>query len=94
MKDTAFPPTRRERQAEGLLVDDDADWVELMNKVSRGRAVRVRIASNGFDAGMMVRNTARFNRPGRHAPDINARSLPPRPSDAAWKMSASSASAA
>ena len=39
-----------------LVVDDDAELVELMTKVLEedGR-FEVRIASNGFDAGMMVK---------------------------------------
>jgi CheY-like chemotaxis protein len=40
-----------------LLVDDDAELVELMSKVLEedGR-FEVRVASNGFDAGMMVKD--------------------------------------
>src|SRR5262249_51517844 len=40
-----------------LLVDDDADLVELMHRMLEedGR-FEVRIASNGFDAGMMVKD--------------------------------------
>jgi excisionase family DNA binding protein len=57
MRDNGIPTDALESgKRKVLLVDDDAELVELMNKVLEedGR-VEVRIASNGFDAGMMVK---------------------------------------
>jgi excisionase family DNA binding protein len=57
MKDNGIPTDALESgKRKVLLVDDDAELVELMNKVldEDGR-FEVRIASNGFDAGMMVK---------------------------------------
>ena len=57
MKDNSIPTDALESgKRKVLLVDDDAELVELMNKVLEedGR-FEVRIASNGFDAGMMVK---------------------------------------
>src|ERR671937_1487972 len=57
MKDNGIPTDALESgKRKVLLVDDDAELVELMSKVleSDGR-FEVRIASNGFDAGMMVK---------------------------------------
>jgi excisionase family DNA binding protein len=57
MKDNGIPTDALESgKRKVLLVDDDAELVELMNKVLEedGR-FEVRIASNGFDAGMMVK---------------------------------------
>jgi excisionase family DNA binding protein len=58
MKDNSIPTDALESgKRKVLLVDDDVDLVELMNKVIEedGR-FEVRIASNGFDAGMMVKD--------------------------------------
>jgi excisionase family DNA binding protein len=58
MKDNSIPTDALESgKRKVLLVDDDAELVELMNKVIEedGR-FEVRIASNGFDAGMMVKD--------------------------------------
>jgi len=58
MKDNQIPTDALESgKRKVLLVDDDADVVEMMNKflVEDGR-FEVRIASNGFDAGMMVKD--------------------------------------
>src|SRR5260370_20469798 len=58
MKDNGIPTDALESgKRKVLLVDDDAELVELMNKVldEDGR-FEVRIASNGFDAGMMVKD--------------------------------------
>jgi excisionase family DNA binding protein len=58
MKDNGIPTDALESgKRKVLLVDDDADLVLLMNKVldEDGR-FDVRIASNGFDAGMMVKD--------------------------------------
>src|SRR6202048_959838 len=57
MKDNGIPPDARESgKRKVLLVDDDAELVELMTKVLEedGR-FEVRVAGNGFDAGMMVK---------------------------------------
>src|SRR5438270_11579695 len=57
MKDNGIPTEALESgKRKVLLVDDDAELVELINKVLEedGR-FEVRIASNGFDAGMMVK---------------------------------------
>jgi excisionase family DNA binding protein len=57
MKDNGIPTDALESgKRKVLLVDDDAELVELMTKVldEDGR-FEVRIASNGFDAGMMVK---------------------------------------
>ena len=57
MKDNGIPTDALESgKRKVLLVDDDADLVELMTRVIEedGR-FEVRIASNGFDAGMMVK---------------------------------------
>jgi excisionase family DNA binding protein len=57
MKENGIPTDALESgKRKVLLVDDDAELVELMNKVldEDGR-FEVRIATNGFDAGMMVK---------------------------------------
>ena len=57
MKDNGIPTDALESgKRKVLLVDDDHELVELMSKVldEDGR-FEVRIASNGFDAGMMVK---------------------------------------
>ena len=57
MKDNGIPTDALESgKRKVLLVDDDAELVELMSKVLEedGR-FEVRIAGNGFDAGMMVK---------------------------------------
>jgi len=57
MKDNGIPTDALESgKRKVLLVDDDAELVELMTKVldEDGR-FETRIASNGFDAGMMVK---------------------------------------
>src|SRR4051812_25386703 len=57
MKDNGIPTEALESgKRKVLLVDDDVELVELMNKVldEDGR-FEVRIATNGFDAGMMVK---------------------------------------
>lgn len=57
MKDNGIPTDALESgKRKVLLVDDDAELVELMSKVLEedGR-FEVRMASNGFDAGMMVK---------------------------------------
>ena len=57
MKDNGIPTDALESgKRKVLLVDDDAELVELMTRVLEedGR-FEVRIASNGFDAGMMVK---------------------------------------
>src|SRR5581483_11318811 len=57
MKDNGIPTDALESgKRKVLLVDDDAELVELMTKVLEedGR-FEVRIAANGFDAGMMVK---------------------------------------
>ncbi|HWG45403.1 MAG TPA: response regulator [Gemmataceae bacterium] len=57
MKDNGIPTDALESgKRKVLLVDDDAELVDLMSKVldEDGR-FEVRIASNGFDAGMMVK---------------------------------------
>jgi excisionase family DNA binding protein len=58
MKDNKIPTDALESgKRKVLLVDDDVELVELMNKVLEedGR-FEVKIASNGFDAGMMVKD--------------------------------------
>ena len=58
MKDNGIPTDALESgKRKVLLVDDDAELVELMTKVLEedGR-FEVKIASNGFDAGMMVKD--------------------------------------
>jgi two-component system, OmpR family, response regulator RpaA len=57
MKDNGIPTDALESgKRKVLLVDDDVDLVDLMTKVLEedGR-FEVRIAGNGFDAGMMVK---------------------------------------
>ncbi len=57
MKDNGIPTDALESgKRKVLLVDDDAELVDLMTKVLEedGR-FEVRVASNGFDAGMMVK---------------------------------------
>src|SRR5881296_1927293 len=57
MKDNGIPTDALESgKRKVLLVDDDPDLVELMTKVLEedGR-FEVRVAGNGFDAGMMVK---------------------------------------
>lgn len=57
MKDNGIPTDALESgKRKVLLVDDDTELVELMSKVLEedGR-FEVRVASNGFDAGMMVK---------------------------------------
>lgn len=57
MKDNGIPTDALESgKRKVLLVDDDVELVELMNKVldEDGR-FEVKIANNGFDAGMMVK---------------------------------------
>jgi excisionase family DNA binding protein len=57
MKDNGIPTDALESgKRKLLLVDDDVDLVELLNKSFQedGR-FEVRIATNGFDAGMMVK---------------------------------------
>ena len=57
MKDNGIPTDALESgKRKVLLVDDDIELVELMNRVldEDGR-FEVRIAANGFDAGMMVK---------------------------------------
>ena len=57
MKDNGIPTEALESgKRKVLLVDDDAELVELIHKVLEedGR-FETRIASNGFDAGMMVK---------------------------------------
>src|SRR5215204_6125655 len=57
MKDNGIPTDALESgKRKVLLVDDDHELVELMTKVLEedGR-FEVRVASNGFDAGMMVK---------------------------------------
>lgn len=57
MKDNGIPTDALESgKRKVLLVDDDAELVELMTKVLEedGR-FEVRVAGNGFDAGMMVK---------------------------------------
>ena len=58
MKDNGIPTDALESgKRKALLVDDDPELVELMSKVLQedGR-FEVRIANNGFDAGMMVKD--------------------------------------
>ena len=57
MKDNGIPTDALESgKRKVLLVDDDAELVELMTKfLDEDGRFEVRIASNGFDAGMMVK---------------------------------------
>jgi excisionase family DNA binding protein len=57
MKDNGIPTDALESgKRKVLLVDDDAELVEVMNKfLDEDGRFEVRIASNGFDAGMMVK---------------------------------------
>ncbi len=57
MRDTGIPTDALESgKRKVLLVDDDAELVEVMNKfLDEDGRFEVRIASNGFDAGMMVK---------------------------------------
>jgi excisionase family DNA binding protein len=57
MKDNGIPTDALESgKRKVLLVDDDADLVQLMtNVLEEDGRFEVRIASNGFDAGMMVK---------------------------------------
>lgn len=58
MKDNGIPTDALESgKRKVLLVDDDVELVELMTKVLEedGR-FEVRVANNGFDAGMMVKD--------------------------------------
>ena len=99
MKDNGIPTDALESgKRKVLLVDDDAELVELMTKVLEedGR-FEVRVATNGFDAGMMVKEY----RPDLIVldvmlPDINGKEVchRVRADSCAWKTSASCASAA
>ena len=58
MRDNGIPTDALESgKRKALLVDDDTELVELMSKVlvEDGR-FEVRVANNGFDAGMMVKD--------------------------------------
>jgi excisionase family DNA binding protein len=58
MRDNGIPTDALESgKRKALLVDDDLELVELMSKVllEDGR-FEVRVANNGFDAGMMVKD--------------------------------------
>ena len=57
MRDNGIPTDALESgKRKVLLVDDDIELVELMNKfLDEDGRFEVRIASNGFDAGMMVK---------------------------------------
>jgi excisionase family DNA binding protein len=57
MKDNGIPTDALESgKRKVLLVDDDIELVEVMNKfLDEDGRFEVRIASNGFDAGMMVK---------------------------------------
>jgi excisionase family DNA binding protein len=57
MRDNGIPTDALESgKRKVLLVDDDAELVELMNKfLEEDGRFEVRIASNGFDAGLMVK---------------------------------------
>jgi len=57
MKDNGIPTDALESgKRKVLLVDDDVELVELMNKfLDEDGRFEVRVASNGFDAGMMVK---------------------------------------
>src|SRR5258708_13568660 len=57
MKDNGIPTDALESgKRKVLLVDDDVELVELMTKaLEEDGRFEVRIASNGFDAGMMVK---------------------------------------
>lgn len=57
MRDNGIPTDALESgKRKVLLVDDDAELVEVMNKfLEEDGRFEVRIASNGFDAGMMVK---------------------------------------
>src|SRR5947199_278116 len=58
MKDNGIPTDALESgKRKVLLVDDDTELVALMNKfLDEDGRFEVRIASNGFDAGMMVKD--------------------------------------
>src|SRR5258708_39219444 len=58
MKDNKIPTDSLESgKSKVLLVDDDLELVELMSKVlDEDSRFEVRIASNGFDAGMTVKD--------------------------------------
>ena len=98
MKDNSIPTDALESgKRKVLLVDDDPDLVEMMHKALQedGR-FEVRIASNGFDAGMMVKEY----RPDLiildvMLPDINGKEVCHRVrADTGWRTSGSSASPA
>jgi excisionase family DNA binding protein len=57
MRDNGIPTDALESgKRKVLLVDDDAELVDVMNKfLEEDGRFEVRIASNGFDAGMMVK---------------------------------------
>jgi excisionase family DNA binding protein len=57
MRDNGIPTDALESgKRKVLLVDDDVELVELMNKfLDEDGRFEVRIASNGFDAGLMVK---------------------------------------
>ena len=57
MKDNGIPTDALESgKRKVLLVDDDAELVEMMTKfIEEDGRFEVRVASNGFDAGMMVK---------------------------------------
>ena len=57
MKDNSIPTDALESgKRKVLLVDDDAELVEMMTKfIEEDGRFEVRVASNGFDAGMMVK---------------------------------------
>jgi excisionase family DNA binding protein len=57
MKDNGIPTDALESgKRKVLLVDDDAELVEMMTRfIEEDGRFEVRIASNGFDAGMMVK---------------------------------------
>ena len=91
MKDNGIPTDALESgKRKVLLVDDDVELVELMTKVLEedGR-FEVRIATNGFDAGMMVKEY----RPDLIVldvmlPDINGKEVCHRVrADRPWKTS-------
>jgi len=57
MKDNSIPTDALESgKRKVLLVDDDADLVEMMTKfLEEDGRFEVKVATNGFDAGMMVK---------------------------------------
>ncbi len=57
MRDNGIPTDALESgKRKVLLVDDDAELVEVMNKfLDEDGRFEVRVANNGFDAGMMVK---------------------------------------